>query len=355
MTCARTSLGSLNLETKINHDLRDVATCPQDMLKAIEILAGQLGDTMGAEKIKLLGQLGSFNRILGNLERAEDNLKKAIQLSDNAPGLQKFRITNLIRLGHVRHWQERFGEAHEIFDDCIQAILSNEQLKTLLDFAYQHRGKCYFDEQRYEEALKSFYEAILLRNNKSESDLADSSLLAIEETKRRWLPQVAEDEVQRLLDMNSMPIFVKKVMDAGANENSVRSNCINGAMNFHTRNILRADPYKPMELLTFLMEETDQLTDEDDYQFGDLVVWWNRSGGKWEKRQIRIDEIRTDDPEFPYGLIFDHVAIRVTPEIVFNKPNPSPQSKCRFDYLKTAAYPSRLGRGHEMTLHRLKL
>ena len=109
-----------------------------------------------------------------------------------------------------------------------------------------------------------------------------------------------------------------------------------------------------MELLRFLWKNTEQVFSLEDYKFGDLIVWWNRSGGSWDNRKIVIKEMGLEDLDFPYGLVFDHVAVRVTSDIVFNKPNPSPDSECKFDYLDSASYPSKLGKGHELTLHRVK-
>ncbi len=108
----------------------------------------------------------------------------------------------------------------------------------------------------------------------------------------------------------------------------------------------------PIEFLRFLVERTTQIFDFRTATFGDLAVWWNRGKGGWKDRAIVAADIDFSDPQFPYGLIFDHVGVIVTETIVFNKPNPSPLAEYRFDFMMTAAYPSCLGRGHEMTIHR---
>jgi hypothetical protein len=209
-------------------------------------------------------------------------------------------------------------------------------------------------DQSFESELRQAYLQVLKCNNKTAINEFDSSLDAIEEIKKRLLPQVSLAETEDLISHTSLGLYVQNVLGKrhGQNLRPGRHNCINAAMGFHGFD--RLEPYQPIEFLSFLTEQTSQLHDLDDFKCGDLVVWWNRSGGSWDERKIVIEDIDVNAPDFPYGLIFDHVAVRVTKEIVFNKPNPSPSSEYRFDQLETASYPSKLGLGHEMTLHRVR-
>lgn len=347
---------SLNLETRFDSDLRDIPVEPDDFKKAIVELEKQLNSSIPlAEQVKLFGLLGTYQRILGLLEQAETNFEKAISLSSSL-NQTKLKLTNLIRLGHTKHWMKDYLHAHRIFDECNSIICEDISLEVYLDLVHQHRGKCYFDERKYHLALNEFYKAMLIRNNKSESNLVDNSLSAVQETKRRWLPQVSDTTVQILLSDKRLPSYVKNVIGKkhGVDLELARLNCINAAFNFHGLKADNQSPLKPIELLNILYKQTDQVQSLDDFHFGDLVVWWNRNSGTWENKKISIKEMNFLDPNFPFGLIFDHVAIRVTNDIVFNKPNPSPSSEYRFDYLDTASYPSKLGVGYEMTLHRLR-
>lgn len=350
----------LNLEVRFNEDLRGTPLCPSDIAKAIEILSSKLSTaTSSAEQIKLFGRIGSFQRTIGQLGEAERSFRQALALVGSESQFSKLKIANMIRLGHVHHWQSEFEKAHQLFDDSIDLIRGDSNLSEYLDFAFQHKGKCFFDQGQFEEALRFFYDAILIRSNKTNASLADSTLQAIEETKKRWLPQVSSNKTASLLSHVRMPDFVKRVLGKRHGQGLVngRFNCINTALGFHDlapEMDEKSTPALPIEFLKFLKDRTIQILDKEDFCFGDFMVWWNRSGGSWDTRKIVIADIYFDDPDFPYGLIFDHVGVRVEKQIVFNKPNPSPLSEYRFDFVEAAAYPSCLGRGNEVTIHRMR-
>jgi tetratricopeptide (TPR) repeat protein len=346
----------LNLETQFDSNLREIPVVPKDFEDAISQLKDQVREAdMTLDTVKKLGQLANCQRVMGSLAEAEDNLRRAISLSValNEP---KFRLVNLIRLANTKHLQGEFSQAHQLFNECFAIIVHDDSLAEYLDFIYQHKGKCNFDELKYESALKQFYNALLIRNKKTDRDLADSTLLAIEETKRRWLPQVSQTQSEHLLSSPEMPAYVRSVLWKMHGKELVTAgqNCINAALGFHGIDHDRLTPFAPIDFLRFLIAQTEQIENVEDFRFGDLVVWWNRSEGAWANKKIIVENISFSDPDFPYGLIFDHVAVRISPEIVFNKPNPSPNSCYKFDFLDTASYPSKLGEGHEMTFHRLR-
>jgi tetratricopeptide (TPR) repeat protein len=306
-------------------------------------------------KIKLLGNIGNHQRVLGQLEESVVSLTEAIKLAQSIQD-RKMELVQLIRLATAFHWQNKFNLAHDLFDKCFESIKNDLSLNEYLDFVYQHKGKCFFDENKFELALSYLYEAFLIRQKKDNIELIDSSLLAIEETKRRYLPQVSESDSQKILSNLKIPDFVKQVIfkKHGRNLPDTRLNCINAALGFHGVSEINQMPAKPIELLNFLKKNTIQIEDLNDFEFGDFIVFWNRNGGTWDQKKIIISQINYNDPDFPYGLVFDHVAIRITMDIVFNKSNPSQDSEYKFDYFTTACYPSKLGKGFEITIHRLK-
>ncbi len=157
------------------------------MVRAVDLLKSSSASVVThRERIGLLGRLGNFERTLGRLNDAETTLHLALSIASSEADFLKYKIANLIRLGHVYQWKKEFECAHQIFDECIETIKGQQSLSGYLDFAYQHKGKCYFDETRYEAAMGCFSQALLLRSNKSDRGLTDSTLFAIEETKRRW-------------------------------------------------------------------------------------------------------------------------------------------------------------------------
>lgn len=363
----------LNLNSKFNENLRDLAVSEEDVATAIEVLQKELNiDLELSLKIRILGLLGTYQRQLNRLDQSQSSFEQAITLCDDIPQLKKNKIINLIRLGNTKHWMNQFKEAHAIFDLCIEQIHKalnldigpnpnpnldlDLDLNEYLDFSFQHKAKCFFDEKQYEFALKYFYHSFLLRLKKNNIELIDSTLLAIETTKKRWLPQLKTSDLESLLEKKEMPLFVKTVFGKrhGSELANSRANCINAVYNFFsTDEIFQFEPCKPMDLLNLLMHKCVQLHSDSSHQFGEIIVWWNRTSGSWDHRKILISEINLKDADFPYGLVFDHVAVMVEKDIVFHKPNPSPTSTYGFDYLSTASYPAKLGKGYEITRHRL--
>jgi phosphoglycolate phosphatase len=347
----------LNLNSKFNEDLRDLPISKEDTATAVEILQKEMAVELELSlKIKILGLLGTYQRQLGRLDQSQSCFLQAITLCEDIPQWNKNKTINLIRLGNTKHWMGQFQEAHAIFDRCVEQIHNDLELSEYLDFVFQHKAKCYFDENLFELALKYFYHSFLLRLKKNNIELIDSTLLAIETTKKRWLPQLKTSDLESLFEKKEMPLFVKTVFGKkhSAESYKSRANCINAVCNFFAKDgIFQFEPYKPMDLLNLLMQRCIQLQPDNTFQFGDIVVWWNRTGGSWDQRKILVSEINLKDADFPYGLVFDHVAVMVDKNIVFHKPNPSPASTYGFDYLANASYPAKLGKGFEITRHRL--
>ena len=212
-----------------------------------------------------------------------------------------------------------------------------------------------FDKSHYERALKNFYKSVMNHDDNSDQNLRDHALFAIEEIKERWLPQVPVPVAEEIVANDLIPQFVRKKLEKKRPGQGAlaRFNCIDAAWGFHGVESDDREPAKPIDFLRYLLAGTIQVQSVDDFRLGDFFVFWNRSEGSWDNRKIILSEMNLNDSDFPYGLIFDHVAVRVTSQVVFHKPNPSPHCECRLDYNETAAFPSRLGTGHEVTLHRL--
>jgi len=69
----------------------------------------------------------------------------------------------------------------------------------------------------------------------------------------------------------------------------------------------------------------------------DLVVFWSRSGGIWgSEGRFAWLNMNPKDHDFPYGLVFEHVAVRVSPTLVFTRRTRSLNTKYKFDFLETA-------------------
>ncbi|MCX5964881.1 MAG: tetratricopeptide repeat protein [Cyanobacteria bacterium] len=167
-------------------DLHDIPNNPTEMRQALTFLQSQLDDdTIDLKyRIQLLGLIGGYARILKDFSIAQQALDSAIDLSELI-GDMRLRTANLIRLAHVYQWQQDYRISEELFEAAIASCQQNSDLESYLDFAYQHVGKCKFDQQQYEAAQHYFEQAMSLRISKADQSLIDSTQIAIDAVKRR--------------------------------------------------------------------------------------------------------------------------------------------------------------------------
>lgn len=152
-----------------------------------------------------------------------------------------------------------------------------------------------------------------------------------------------------LPDLRGLPEFVRRKLGFAD-----QGNCINAAFNFHFTPE-REEPFSTMEFMLGIQRWFHQIGENEDWRCGDLLVFWSRrAGGSWDQRRIEVQQMKADDLDFPYGLVFDHVAVRLDREVGFHKPDPTAFSRYRVDYLQAIAMPTRGNRGFEVTYHRRK-
>ncbi|HKP51088.1 MAG TPA: tetratricopeptide repeat protein [Chloroflexia bacterium] len=177
---------SYNLATHFDPTtLRDIPDDPAAMESAIRYLEERLPilDTLSiAQQITTLSRLGSYCRTLGRLDEAQTYLEKAVAISQRE-NYHTTTLVNRIRLAHVYQWQRRFDIADHIFQDCI--AFCRTDLQSYLDFAYQHYGKSLFDQARYAEAVSLFQAALDLRLQKGDTELIESTQLALRAAEER--------------------------------------------------------------------------------------------------------------------------------------------------------------------------
>jgi tetratricopeptide (TPR) repeat protein len=169
-----------------DENLRDVPNCPAEMRLAVTALQAQLTDPSldPQRRIQLLGSIGTYARMLEDLALAHQALSWAVELADRA-GNRRLKTANLGRLAHVYQWQHNYRVSEDLFEAMILSCQQEPDLFLYLDFAYQHAGKCQFDQQQYPAALGYFEQALALRLIKTDRALIDSTQLAIEVTRRR--------------------------------------------------------------------------------------------------------------------------------------------------------------------------
>lgn len=181
---AVSELENLNLSsTTSEEDLRDYADNVEDHKKALALLKENLDMDDLELKIQVLGQLGTFSRRINLIEDAKKYFSEAIELVNEHQLDRRFLIANSLRLAHTYHWGEDYKSAHTIFSEIILICQSEEKFYIFLDYAYQHFGKCLFDEKNYSTALNYFQMAMEIREEKGDQSLIDSTLIAINATK----------------------------------------------------------------------------------------------------------------------------------------------------------------------------
>jgi tetratricopeptide (TPR) repeat protein len=170
-----------NTAYHFDENLRDVPADRAGMEGAARHLETLLSssDTQPRERLRDLGRLGVYLRILGNLDAAQESLKDAIALA-NELGDEKAALANRIRLGHVYQWQRRFAEADTVFAAVVEQCEQDMRFREYLDFAYQHYGKSKFDQGLYTEAEAFFRQALDIRQARGDEELIASSRLAWE-------------------------------------------------------------------------------------------------------------------------------------------------------------------------------
>ena len=121
--------------------------------------------------------------MLHDFTLAQQALTSAIELSELV-GDRRLETANRIRLAHVYQWRQDYAMSEKLFEEAIANCQCDPDLAYYLDFAYQHIGKCKFDQQQYEAARHYFEAALSLRRSKGDPSLIDSTQLAIDTVNR---------------------------------------------------------------------------------------------------------------------------------------------------------------------------
>lgn len=126
----------------------------------------------------LYGAIGNLYRIKGDANSAIDVLSKAVELSEGNK-----KIVNIIRLGEAlkcagQH-QKALSKFNALIDQC-----AKQEYSQLVDFAYQHKGKCLLELGDISLASECFQKAMELRVRKGDESLIDSTQRALNFMKR---------------------------------------------------------------------------------------------------------------------------------------------------------------------------
>ncbi|WP_413291181.1 tetratricopeptide repeat protein [Bdellovibrio sp. HCB337] len=127
------------------------------------------------ERVKTLGQIGVYLRIMRELEEAQDYFLKALEIIERHSLDPVLRIQQQMRLAHVHQWLGDFEVSNKIFEDLLKES-EQKDFGPLQSFLWQHMGKNYFDQLRWREAHDCFEKALSLRiASKAPEDQISSS------------------------------------------------------------------------------------------------------------------------------------------------------------------------------------
>jgi HTH-type transcriptional regulator, pleiotropic regulator of extracellular virulence genes len=176
-------LPDLSALVAFDERLREVPADREALERAVAAADKRLAATSAVgddqARLRLLGYLGNAERVLGNHPQAIAHLREALRLAEHL-GDRGSKAAALIRLGEAHRCADEFEEAERLLREAAEATRG----LPLHDFALQHLGKCLTDQARFDDAIRSLSEALLLRQKKSDSELIASTELALERARR---------------------------------------------------------------------------------------------------------------------------------------------------------------------------
>ncbi|MFC9896263.1 phosphotransferase [Nocardia sp. NPDC127579] len=138
-------------------------------------------------------QTGIELMLLGRFEEALDHLDRALELADadasdglGSPGQR--RISVWLNLGDVYRYQGDLGTAERLYRRAVEASRECAPAPELLSFAVQHLGKALAEQGRLDEARALLAEAQQLRIAEGDSELIESTRVALETLDQSPIP-----------------------------------------------------------------------------------------------------------------------------------------------------------------------
>ena len=129
-------------------------------------------------RLRLLGAVGSYARLVDRLDESLELLREALALS-RALHLKGFEAANLIRLGTTCQYAGQSFDAEKCFREALE-LSESPEAREYRDFAWQHLGKLLAETGLYGAARQCFEAALLLRRQKGDTSLIHSTLQALD-------------------------------------------------------------------------------------------------------------------------------------------------------------------------------
>jgi kanamycin kinase len=167
-------LPDVDAHVRWDERLRHVPTDAAAVERAIELARAELAATDDLrEQCRLHGYLGNAARLLGRDAEALRELGLSLELADRL-GDERARAVAAIRIGEAHRCFDRLDEAEKTLRAALDGPVE------LRHFALQHLGKTLADRGRAEEAVEVLEEALALRLDAGDAELAASTRLALD-------------------------------------------------------------------------------------------------------------------------------------------------------------------------------
>lgn len=179
------AVSKFNLNYRIDASLREVPEDPASMQGYVDYLTrtirslGHVDAGNVRSTVKLLGEIGSYAKMLGKPDMALHALEKSLSLIDqHGLGIMTWAVHTL-RYGDACRFKKDPLAAEAAFRSVLEMKSRAPELTELEDFAWQHLGKLKFDEGDPAAAEKCLTNALELRKKKSQKELLQSTELAL--------------------------------------------------------------------------------------------------------------------------------------------------------------------------------
>lgn len=191
---------------------------------------------------------------------------------------------------------------------------------------------------------KDYYDQMFVALQAGNKSVANKFRLEMEALRQHSI-------LSKTLPAFELSTFVQSTLNKNHHDLKIAepSNCINAAFNFSSPSPTFT-PYSTMDFLNIIKSEFQQI--EHAEQPGDLVVFWSRMDSTWEDRKIVIEDLDPTHPQFPFGLVFDHVAVYLGQNCLYHKPDPTLESRYQINHWDDVVGFSEVVNGFELTFHR---
>lgn len=175
-----------DLNYHFDENLHEVADNPSDMDLYVHERKSALNTVQNPlERVRILGEIGTYLRILRHLDEARDYLLKAIDVIERHSLDVRLKVSAQIRLAHVYQWQCRFEQSNPLFEELLDLARTSD-MEHLNDFIWQHAGKNYFDQMKFSKARECFEKALILREARNApEDQIESAKSSLQATLQR--------------------------------------------------------------------------------------------------------------------------------------------------------------------------